>query len=79
MLIGGKNSAVEAALPLFRAGARVNLGASLIDSGSLTAGKEISEAFIENGRYDGEKIFGDAEARARAGAAYARVRRPRGE
>jgi thioredoxin reductase (NADPH) len=37
-------------------------------AGSVTAGKKISEVFIENGRYDGEKIFGDQESRARAEA-----------
>ena len=35
-------------------------------AGSITAGRQISEVFIENGRYDGEKIFGDAESRRRA-------------
>jgi len=35
-------------------------------AGSVTAGKQISEVFIENGRYDGEKIFGDQDSRARA-------------
>src|SRR5437660_4598095 len=34
-------------------------------AGSVTGGKRISEIFIENGRFDGEKIFGDAPARAR--------------
>ena len=34
--------------------------------GSLTAGRAISEVFIENGRFDGEKIFGDAVAREQA-------------
>jgi hypothetical protein len=27
-------------------------------AGSITAGHKISEIFIENGRFDGEKIFG---------------------
>ncbi|HJR34165.1 MAG TPA: YpdA family putative bacillithiol disulfide reductase [Gemmatimonadales bacterium] len=39
-------------------------------AGSATAGRNTSEVFIENGRYDGEKIFGDAESRARAEQAY---------
>jgi thioredoxin reductase (NADPH) len=48
-------------------------------AGSLTAGKFISEVFIENGRYDGERIFGDAESRRRAEVRGARVARPPGE
>jgi thioredoxin reductase (NADPH) len=48
-------------------------------AGSLTAGRFISEVFIENGRYDGEKIFGDAESRARALAQAGRIVRPVGE
>jgi bacillithiol disulfide reductase len=48
-------------------------------AGSLTAGRFISEVFIENGRYDGEKIFGDAGDRARAREDARRVPRPVGE
>jgi thioredoxin reductase (NADPH) len=48
-------------------------------AGSLTAGKFTSEIFIENGRYDGERIFGDAEGRRRAGTAAGRIARPVGE
>ena len=48
-------------------------------AGSITAGKSISEIFIENGRYDGEKIFGDPESRVRAEAAYQRGGREIGE
>lgn len=48
-------------------------------AGSVTAGTKISEVFIENGRWDGEKIFGDADARRRAEEGYAAVRRPKGE
>jgi len=48
-------------------------------AGSVTAGRKISEIFIENGRFDGEKIFGDAEARASAEERYAKVNRPTGE
>ena len=48
-------------------------------AGSLTAGRFISEVFIENGRYDGEKIFGDRESRARAKELAARIARPIGE
>jgi len=48
-------------------------------AGSLTAGRFISEVFIENGRFDGEKIFGDAESRARAQADAGRIARPVGE
>lgn len=48
-------------------------------AGSLTAGRRISEIFIENGRFDGEKIFGDAASRGRAAALYAGHDRPLGE
>lgn len=48
-------------------------------AGSVTAGRKISEVFIENGRFDGEKIFGDAGARAGADERYAKVNRPIGE
>jgi len=48
-------------------------------AGSLTAGRKISEVFIENGRFDGEKIFGDSTSRARADAGYAAHPRPVGE
>jgi bacillithiol disulfide reductase len=48
-------------------------------AGSITAGKQISEIFIENGRYDGEKIFGDAESRARAAKGLEMQLRPLGE
>jgi thioredoxin reductase (NADPH) len=44
-------------------------------AGSLTAGRKLSEVFIENGRFDGEKIFGDAASRAHAARAYAESRR----
>jgi thioredoxin reductase (NADPH) len=48
-------------------------------AGSVTAGKKISEVFIENGRYDGEKIFGDQESRARAEALEQTLPRVLGE
>ena len=48
-------------------------------AGSLTAGKFISEVFIENGRFDGERIFGDAAARAGARTAFGQIPRPIGE
>ena len=48
-------------------------------AGSVTAGKKISEIFIENGRYDGEKIFGDAAARAAVAELARRERRSVGE
>jgi thioredoxin reductase (NADPH) len=48
-------------------------------AGSVTAGKQISEIFIENGRFDGEKIFGDATERSRAEARYRGIRREAGE
>ncbi len=48
-------------------------------AGSVTAGRMISEIFIENGRYDGEKIFGDPESSAEAERAYDREGREIGE
>jgi thioredoxin reductase (NADPH) len=48
-------------------------------AGSITAGRFISEVFIENGRYDGEKIFGDRASRARAGELASSIDRPIGE
>jgi thioredoxin reductase (NADPH) len=48
-------------------------------AGSVTAGNQISEIFIENGRFDGEKIFGDAASRVAAQAGYASIERPPGE
>jgi thioredoxin reductase (NADPH) len=48
-------------------------------AGSVAVGRRISEVFIENGRYDGEKIFGDAGTRAATDARYARERRVQGE
>jgi thioredoxin reductase (NADPH) len=48
-------------------------------AGSVTAGTKISEIFIENGRFDGEKIFGMPEERARARDLYQGIRRETGE
>ena len=48
-------------------------------AGSVTAGNRISEIFIENGRFDGDKIFGDAAERAAADVRYANIDRPPGE
>jgi thioredoxin reductase (NADPH) len=48
-------------------------------AGSVTAGRKISEIFIENGRFDGDKIFGDAAERAAAQRRYAGIDRPAGE
>lgn len=48
-------------------------------AGSVGAGRQISEVFIENGRFDGEKIFGDVTAQQRAEARYAESPRPTGE
>ncbi len=48
-------------------------------AGSITAGRQISEVFIENGRYDGEKIFGDPESRRRAAQRLDSQLRPLGE
>src|SRR5438876_833357 len=80
VVIGGKNSAVEAALQLFRAGART----TIIYRGTtwpkgVRAGTKISEIFIENGRFDGEKIFGSAAERQQAQTLYQGIRRETGE
>lgn len=48
-------------------------------AGSATAGRQISEVFIENGRFDGEKIFGDRAERRAADARYRGIRREAGE
>ncbi len=48
-------------------------------AGSPTTGRRISEVFIENGRFDGEKVFGDLESRERAQELYRSINRPRGE
>lgn len=48
-------------------------------AGSVGAGRHTSEVFIENGRYDGEKIFGDRKSRVRAEAEYAFRPRQLGE
>lgn len=48
-------------------------------AGSIVSGRAISEVFIENGRYDGEKIFGDRASAERAQAKYEAFPRPVGE
>jgi len=48
-------------------------------AGSVTAGTKISEIFIENGRFDGEKIFGSSAERQRAQDLYQGIRRETGE
>ncbi|MEX2109269.1 MAG: YpdA family putative bacillithiol disulfide reductase [Gemmatimonadaceae bacterium] len=48
-------------------------------AGSIVSGCAISEVFIENGRYDGEKIFGDPVARRHAEELYQETPRPVGE
>ena len=48
-------------------------------AGSVTSGRFISEIFIENGKYDGERIFGDVHDRREALARAARIDRPLGE
>lgn len=39
-------------------------------AGSVAGGRHVSDIFIENGRFDGEKIFGDAASRAQAEKLY---------
>jgi thioredoxin reductase (NADPH) len=48
-------------------------------AGSTAAGRDIGEVFIENGRFDGEKIFGDPADAALAEARYRETLRPVGE
>jgi len=48
-------------------------------AGSVGAGRNISEVFIENGRFDGERIFGDLASRNRAERLYGESPRPVGE
>ncbi|HTJ22301.1 MAG TPA: YpdA family putative bacillithiol disulfide reductase [Gemmatimonadaceae bacterium] len=48
-------------------------------AGSVIAGNKISEIFIENGRFDGEKIFGSPGERAQAQNLYQGIRRETGE
>ncbi|HXE83231.1 MAG TPA: YpdA family putative bacillithiol disulfide reductase [Gemmatimonadales bacterium] len=48
-------------------------------AGSVTAGNKISEIFIENGRFDGEKIFGSPAERIEAQNLYQGIRRETGE
>lgn len=48
-------------------------------AGSINSGTKISEVFIENGRFDGEKIFGDHDSRRRAEQLYASSFRAIGE
>ncbi|HET9384637.1 MAG TPA: hypothetical protein VFO67_05790, partial [Gemmatimonadales bacterium] len=48
-------------------------------AGSVTAGNRISEVFIENGRFDGEKIFGSPAERAAARNLYQGIKRETGE
>ena len=48
-------------------------------AGSVTGGLKISEIFIENGRFDGDKIFGSSSERRRAQALYQGIRREAGE
>jgi thioredoxin reductase (NADPH) len=48
-------------------------------AGSVTAGHKISEIFIENGRFDGEKIFGTSAERERARTLYQGIKREPGE
>jgi len=48
-------------------------------AGSVTAGNRISEIFIENGRFDGDKIFGTPVERAQAKSRYQGIRRETGE
>jgi thioredoxin reductase (NADPH) len=48
-------------------------------AGSAGAGRNTGEVFIENGRFDGEKIFGDAARRQQAAARYRESPRPVGE
>lgn len=48
-------------------------------AGSVTAGRFTSEIFIENGRYDGERIFGDDATRGDAAKRAQAIERAPGE
>lgn len=48
-------------------------------AGSVTAGNKISEIFIENGRFDGEKIFGTPAERQQTRERYLGIKRETGE
>jgi len=48
-------------------------------AGSVTAGNKIWEIFIENGRFDGEKVFGSPAERVEAQNLYQGIRRETGE
>jgi len=48
-------------------------------AGSVSSGRNISEVFIENGRYDGEKIFGDRASRTAVSERIRSEHRPVGE
>ncbi|HKP28922.1 MAG TPA: YpdA family putative bacillithiol disulfide reductase [Gemmatimonadales bacterium] len=48
-------------------------------AGSTAAGRDIGDVFIENGRFDGEKIFGNTNDAAQAEKQYRETLRPVGE
>lgn len=68
----------EACRPMLSASLETNVP-GIYMAGSVVSGRAISEVFIENGRYDGEKIFGDPAAQAGAQARYDAFPRPVGE
>ena len=65
--------------PMLDAATLETNAAGVFLAGSVGAGRNISEVFIENGRFDGEKIFGDVAGQARAAQLYAESPRPVGE
>lgn len=69
----------ESGRPAFDAGTLESNVPGIYLAGSVTSGKMISEVFIENGRYDGEKIFGDRASRSRVDTLYATETRETGE
>jgi thioredoxin reductase (NADPH) len=75
----GIEFAVETGRPTLNAATLETSVPGIYLAGSLTAGRKISEVFIENGRFDGEKIFGDPTSRSEAERRYAGIQRPVGE
>src|SRR5439155_35698 len=65
VIVGGGNSAVEAALELCRVGARVSIVHFLgeFDRGVMASGFDANKIFIENGREHGGRICGHIKSK----------------
>jgi thioredoxin reductase (NADPH) len=75
----GVTSDAETGRPVLNKETLQSNAAGVYLAGSVGAGRNISEVFIENGRFDGERIFGDASSRAAAEQRYEESPRPVGE